>query len=277
MFIPDLNNRYSVIYGEVMASCRIGALGLKDTVKAIAEAAYNYPVDSEEFKEGMQIIKNIDAYKGYILTCSPNDPMLPDNDITSFSYMKEFEEILSDKYSFSISTKENYKFIKRSLVEHDIRFRQVCVGALITDNVNMICLKTNDRGRIPNKYTLIQGHVDFHKSEYGMSQVDFIQSNVLRELYEEIDLITPTESGLLIGVPFTISTYPDYIINVKKTITNLEHVGFIYILRVQDCNEAFELITSKEPTKHEVVILPLEVGPNMDNWLELTINMVTNY
>jgi predicted NUDIX family phosphoesterase len=253
----------------------------KIAVRAIADIAYNYDVNSFEFIEGMDIIKELNAFKGSILCLNRQveKDVIPQTEITRLWETEKWNNLLSPNHTFGeIGFFNNtMTFKKRSDVEYDVRYRQVCVGSLITDGFNIICLKTNDRGRLPNMYTLVQGHVDFDKSAYTTSQVDYIKGNAMRELYEEIDLVNPTPDELLLGVPFNSSIYPDYFLNTKRTLTNLEHVGFVYILRVADCKEAINLITSKEPNKHEVVLLPLEPTLGMDNWLELVVTDICKF
>ena len=71
-----------------------------------------------------------------------------------------------------------------------------------------------------------------------------------------------------------MSDVPDYIINTKRVLTNIEHLGFIYVIRVEKCHEVLKLITSAEPKKHDVVLGPLVVDDQMDEWLKLVIGEI---
>ena len=262
----------SLAYKDIFENSRGWAK--KEIVKKIAEVAYQYPMDTDEFIEGMDLIKSIGLGDGYLLCCERKweVSVFPPYEITDLRSEDSCHQ-LSGYHTFCEAPyyDEGYLFKKQSEVEYDLRIRQVCASAIITDYKDIICLHTSNRGRIPDKLTMMQGHVSFNKSAYTTPQLDYVRNSMLSTVYDLVTLRNPMGNDHLLGVPMFVSDMPKFITNSKRTLPNAEHIGFVYIIKIESCREAFELLKSKNPNKHTLTISPLEVHPLMDTWLASTV------
>lgn len=177
-----------------------------------------------------------------------------------------------------------FEIRKRLELEYNINYKQLVVGALITSGDKVLCLKSLT-GRLEDKLTMVQGHVDYHASVLVKSQISFLRDNVLRELNEELFTGSMTkkyfEDNAKIG--YYISSNEDYI--------SMEHFGTIFTIDVKDmelteCNniklrtEDNEIldVLSGEPDKHDLFVIEnkehyeeLVIEGKLDGWLKLIL------
>jgi hypothetical protein len=239
------------------------------TISDLYNEIMNYPIESDEFDRGQKLISDLlftfenEKYSKYILclrnrwdSISPNALLLNDAQNPFLSSLPK----LHDHKTFNDCVE--WSFCKRGHVEYDCRNKQICVGMFIhiIDTGKYIVLESL-KGRFKGKYTLIQGHVDFDKTAYILSQKDFLYKNISREYIEEIKSIDTVTY-------FQTDESPKYVISTYTDFTSLEHIGYIYVLEVSQCDA--DKICSNEPDKHKVHIVDNEFfssSSNIDEWL----------
>lgn len=270
------------------------------TLDELVEELYSYPMTSDEFytirraieenhltdekyNEYLFVVpsrmnssyhahpekKTLDGFNNLRGIMTIPETVTPD-DISRIPYF-------SDTLTFSED--KRFRMLKRNRMEYNPEFKQLVVSAYITDGRHVILLKTGTNGetRIQDRYTFIQGHVNFDKFAYLMPQKDFLTRSLGKELNEEIAIKKEgyAEFDLNSETSF-ISVMPKYYVNDSSNHIGLEHFGIIYELKVKDAWALFNEISTGEKSKHEVVLLDLReykgYRNNLDNWVQLAFD-----
>jgi predicted NUDIX family phosphoesterase len=142
-------------------------------------------------------------------------------------------------------------------------------------------LETNDNNRIKNRYTFIQGHVEFSPEIYLKSQIEYLRMSAIRELEEEIQVPLDDQDKkrwalMLAGFP----QYPKYLINLRTSHIELEHFGLVYEMTVTP--EVFDIflgtLKSGEPEKHNITQIDLRDRSSyegkLDNWVQAIVDQL---
>lgn len=163
--------------------------------------------------------------------------------------------------------------------EYNLQYRQLVVGAFIKSQDEIMLLKTNSdstENRITDKYTLIQGHVDFSPEAYLMSQQEFLYENIRREFHEELNVDDKVFERKLLS----FEPEPRFVICDNDDFVGMEHYGVIYQIDVATMQSIKDLITTGEASKHEVVTLPLKgieaYYDKMDSWTRMIVQRIKN-
>lgn len=161
-----------------------------------------------------------------------------------------------------------FSFIERYKAEYNFKYRHLVIGVLITDGTDIILLNCK-KGRVKNNYTMIGGHVDYDSSCRRLSQANFLRENAMREFHEEISIEYKDADIFLFSEKFSLT--PSYFICTKDNTVDVDHIGFIYVIRLDHPIDKFN-IKSNEPEKHDIVKLKLtkesyydNIG-KLDNW-----------
>jgi predicted NUDIX family phosphoesterase len=190
------------------------------------------------------------------------------NNIRGIKRPDSFIDLFSNDKTFLED--QRFEIIKRRNLEYNPEYKQLVVAAYITDGRHIILLHTGDNGetRIENKYTFIQGHVDFAPEAYLTPQNDFLLKNLVREFTEEVDISNETLKSL---GDFNRRFY----VNDNSNFIGLEHLGIIYELRIEDAAYLYKSLSSREQTKHKVEILNLRnynsFKSKLDSWAQMVI------
>lgn len=88
-----------------------------------------------------------------------------DNNLTNTVYFSKELSFLED---------DRFVIMPRKYLEHNPEFKQIVVAGYITDGKDIMLLHANSNkdNRIRDKYTMIQGHVDFGPRVYTEPQLD---------------------------------------------------------------------------------------------------------
>lgn len=205
------------------------------------------------------------------------------------NYFKGSSPIVSSKeasffYNNRTFMDAGFEYHKRLELEYNILYKQLVVGALITSGEKILVLKSKI-GRLSDKMTMVQGHVDYHASLLVKSQIDFLRDNALRELGEELSMNESAKNYLKekAEIGYYISSNANYI--------SMEHFGTIFTINVHEMeilengdiriqnedNEIFN-ITSGEPEKHDLFVIENKEQYHefvdqgiLDDWLRLIL------
>lgn len=170
-----------------------------------------------------------------------------------------------------------YKISHRYDVEYigNSKYKQVICGAIVVCGDKVVVLKSKE-GRLKNKLTMIQGHVNADNIEANgivYANPYLMRSLVLENLDKELD------EELKINKTGKNESVLDYIIH-KNYICSIqtndnkiseEHVGFIWVVNIEE--KYLEYITSGEPDKHDIELLTIQElydeidKGNVDTWL----------
>jgi predicted NUDIX family phosphoesterase len=247
-------------------------------IEELIKRIYDFPLMSSEYRETKKRLeKQLQAYPNFnkSIICFPtkfnyftNYKIVENNDLLQTRGLRKVRQgpfIDTVFFSDSISFLEDERFdcLKRYQVEYTPTYKQLVVAAYITDGQNIILLDSH-KGRVQG-YTMIQGHVDFDKSCYLRSQFEFLHDNILREMNEEIKI----ENDAKLVIP----EYPNYYFSGNKTLSQLEHFGIVYQIKVPNV-ESIKIV-SNEPEKHDIVCLDIfklnEYKDKLDEW---SINII---
>jgi predicted NUDIX family phosphoesterase len=219
----------------------------KEKVELLYQLSCKFPIGTEAYDNCLKALQTVSMYsnKKYVL-CVKREEIV---DTGMFIFADVVKSLGINNGSFMDN--KSFTFKPRRELEYNMYYRQVCVGLYITDaDGDLILLRTKDKGRIHNKITLLQGHVDFSKECYTMSQQEFLYHNICRELSEEI-AIAPTLNN-----PIPIYKEPILVMVVNDTLVQTEHIGFVYRAHIKGtCKELIKYITSNEPEKHDLVYI----------------------
>jgi predicted NUDIX family phosphoesterase len=168
--------------------------------------------------------------------------------------------------------------LERNILEYNPAFKQLVVGAYITDGNSIVLLNTKDtdENRIRGKVTFIQGHVSANDPDvYILPQEDYLLKQMQRELDEELKI----EGGLLRDHTPQLK----YLISDSSNHIGLEHFGVIYEIKIPNVKAVKEIIKSGEEDKHEIVMIEMKEfredimrakGYEADNWVKLLTNII---
>lgn len=163
---------------------------------------------------------------------------------------------------------------RRSQVEYTPYCLQIVGGCIITSPSFIAVLKSTE-GRLKDKLTMIQGHVDYDPTFVLCNDTtQYVRKNAMRELTEEVKI-----KGVDLEDVVTLSEKPKYVINKYSTLIDIEHIGFIYEVSMSD--EDIMKLKSNEKDKHEVFLINRETlaeqgkeAYNFDSWLTDVITMI---
>lgn len=165
-------------------------------------------------------------------------------------------------------------FIPRYEAEYDITRKQLVVCTYITDGKYAILLKNKDTGRLANRVTMVQGHVNFSRDIYFLDGMEYLRRSANRELNEEIKM--NFDDMLAVNLPHT----PKYIVQTNSNFIDMEHIGIVYAIEVEDAMGLSRRIKSGEPDKHDIIVGSFEEilnEPNMCNWSRPVIEKEKEY
>lgn len=244
---------------------------IKDKSLTLEERIYALPPYTHDFTMNRQYQLEKaglwDKYdQQYILTTHANS--------LDFDTNKEYVGLFDEKIEEKFLNKRNINISKRSRVEYSPFSLQI-VGGCIISSPSFIAVLKSTSGRLKDKLTMIQGHVDYDSSFVSCNDVtEFIRKNTMRELKEEVKI-----KGEELEDVITLSEKPKYVINKYGTLIDVEHIGFIYEASMSD--EDILKLKSNEKDKHEVFIINRETlnekGKDeytFDSWLSDVITMM---
>lgn len=252
-----------------------------ERIRDLESELRKHPVDSDNYNYIKYELRNSllrfdkEKYSKYLLCLASDIIYTEDSDWPVFTLnVNSKEQELAHDGNFVFSNKLLYtqdpfvRFIQRCDAEYDVRYRQIVVGALITDGKKVIMLKTNDNNRIAKKITLIQGHVEFSPEIYFNPEINYLRLSIKREIEEELMF---EDSSIKDKILKSIPEYPTFGLLKTKTFTDLEHIGLIYQIDVNEINEDFiSKIKSGEPEKHDVFCFDLSevdrLKDELDSW-----------
>lgn len=134
-------------------------------------------------------------------------------------YNNELQEVVNKEYFF----------MNRPDAENDIEHKQVITYAFLTCEDSIFVLKRlskQNEKRLHNMYSLgVGGHINPTNSK-ELEDRDIIEVGLLRELHEEIDVVTDNISSIeLIGA-----------INDESNEVGKVHIGFLYQIVLRNLN-----------------------------------------
>jgi len=247
---------------------------------------YNYPINSDEhFVIREEITKKLTdpkydeyviAFKSRMNSWFHSDEfrlLLTElNDVDGIAaYPNEFSNQVYFSNTMSFPEDSRFTYMKRKHLEYNPEYKQLVVAAYITDGNRVILLDTNgsSENRIQNKYTMVQGHVDFGPEAYITSQLEFLSRNLEREFREEVKY-----DGEL-----TFDITPKFLINDRKNHVGLEHFGVVFEFKVPDCTGLFYKLSSGEENKHNIKLLDFMMYDSfrhqLDDWSKLVLDRVS--
>ncbi|WP_304576618.1 hypothetical protein [Romboutsia ilealis] len=245
-------------------------LTLEERIYAIPPNTYDFNMNKKYQLEKAGLWEKYD--QEFILTLYP----YPGYDMETekkkdMTYVGLFnEEIEND-----LLRKDRVHICRRSHAEYSPFQLQIVGGCIITSPSFIAVLKSTS-GRLKDKLTMVQGHVDYDPSfVLCKDMTEFVRKNAMRELNEEVKI-----KGEDLTDVITLSEKPKYVINKYTTLIDIEHIGFIYEASMSD--EDILKLKSNEKDKHEVVIINRETlaekGKDefaFDSWLSDVITMIT--
>ena len=251
-------------------------LSLEERVYAIPPCTYDFDKNREYQlkKAGLW-----DKYEEqYILVSNPDTYDYETNTKIDLEYVGLYNEDIEKRFLTFDNNNNHFgsrvSVRKRSAVEYTPYALQVVGGCIITSPSFIAVLKSIE-GRLKDKLTLIQGHVDYDTT-YVLCKdaTSFIRKNVIRELNEEVKI-----KGVDLEDVITVAEKPKFVINKYATLIDIEHIGFIYEASMSD--EDILKLKTNEKDKHEVFIINKETlaesgkeAFNFDSWLSDIITMI---
>lgn len=170
-----------------------------------------------------------------------------------------------------------YKISHRYDVEYigNSEYKQVICGAIVVCGDKVVVLKSKE-GRLKNKLTMIQGHVNADNIEangivyanpYVMRSI--VLDNLDKELDEELKINKAGKNESVLDYIM----HKKYICSIQTNDNKIseEHVGFIWVVNIEE--KYLEYITSGEPDKHDIELLTIQElydeidKGNVDTWL----------
>lgn len=251
---------------------------IKDKNLTLEERIYALPPQTYDFSRNREYqLKKAglwDKYeKEFILVTNPIAYDYETNKKINLEYVGVYNEDIENRFL----TKDRVDINKRSSVEYNPYFLQIVCGCIITSPSFIATLKSN-KGRLKDKLTSVQGHVEYDPSFVTCDNdnvTEFIRKNALRELIEEVKI-----KGVDLTDVISISDKPKYVINKYKNLVDMEHIGFMYEVTMSD--EDILKLRSNEKDKHEVFLVNRETlaeqgkeAFNFDSWLSDVITMMT--
>lgn len=201
-----------------------------------------------------ELFKESFLSNSYLNLFSNGNVAIPSDDDSLFD-MPNLDELL--QYGFINRREAEYS----GLMEINNRTKRHCIvaGLVVDKSREHIYLLKSLKGRLKNKYTLVQGHM----SDRGMNWCPsrdplkhIANLNMTKEFQEEVVIKNPESSTIVIYDPKALIMLSDNKISE-------DHLGFLYIITVPDGAE----LVSNEPDKHEVAKFKKnEKIPNLDTW-----------
>lgn len=255
----------------------------KEELKKLTKELYKYPPGSSEFydirfkiEECLENGPDAEKYSQYLIAVRSR--IMEECKRSLVSYHKGVggmnDKFSSAKYfSRDITFPEDKGFVclKRSELEFNPFFKQLVVACFIRDETHAILLHSTANQRIAEKLTMIQGHVDFTPKAYLLSQIDFLQESIIREINEELKL-KDDDRPIVPSLIDPNQIKPTYTIALSGNHIDIEHVGIVYDIKVANASRLFDRITTAEPENHQVELVELKTlikGQDtfeLDNW-----------
>lgn len=136
----------------------------------------------------------------------------------------------------------------RSECEHNPQYWQIVVcGVIQTDEGYVFLRNLHTHPRLPNKVTMIQGHVEPRQEMYFMSSADFIIEEFIREVEEELIV------GDMKSKDFKDKCMIAGVIQDNSNAVGMEHIGIVCLLDLRATGIKPSDIKTNEVTKHDVV------------------------
>lgn len=252
-----------------------------ETLEELVKKLYTYDMKSLGYSQLRQeIIKKLKENTKYdeIIAVIPSEltgddmSIFPPNEtVINTGY---YNHLLADDVKF-ISDSSPYRFYERNEMEYNPQYRQLVTAALIRDKKHVILLQNGNGSnvRLKNKITMIQGHVAFSQEMYLRSIKDCVILNMEKEINEELRVhgsenCTPFE--YLTSVSENIQ--PDYLLKMNSNFIDIEHLGAIFVIDVNNAEEVFSRLTTGEPENHDLILIPIneyhKYVENMDGWVQ---------
>ena len=136
----------------------------------------------------------------------------------------------------------------RSECEHNPLYWQIVVCGVIQTDEGYVFLRNLDtHPRLPNKVTMIQGHVEPRQEMYFMSSTDFLLEEFIREVEEELVV------GDMKSEDFIDKCSIAGVIQDNSNAVGMEHIGIVCLLDLRSTGIKPSDIKTNEETKHDVV------------------------
>lgn len=165
------------------------------------------------------------------------------------------------KYKFLVSS------VPREEAEYNPKLWQLVVCGVVLCKDGIVLLQNNDKHpRIPNKITLIQGHVDGKKEMHMMTANEFFAKEFVRELVEELKFPVVDEDRL--------ADHTNMVSTVQMNIdpVSMDHFGIFCITDLRGFELSASDITSNEDSHNPVVFKNAKEilsDKNIDSWVGL--------
>lgn len=148
-------------------------------------------------------------------------------------------------------------------------FKQLVVATILHNPIRgEIALLKSITGRLKDKFTMIQGHVEYNNGIECSSHLyrphvfnSIVNKNLRKEIEEEVGLL-----------PCDYESSMKAFIQTNDNKISSEHLGLLFITTVAD--RAWDDLKSTEPEKHECVIIKEDdiskiiLSDNSDTWLK---------
>jgi len=241
---------------------RIICLPSKFNIKAINNNK-NYGLYDEIIRVN-SLVSLVHEHNGVTLQSKKYDE---DGNIVNGIFMNENKPLFKNDKTFLDD--EDFIILPRFEAEYNPLYKQLVVACYITDNKNILLLESLN-GRMKDKITMIQGHVGFTRSCYLKNQFTILRENLMREIKEELII----QEDFCLPIPLL----PTFTYNGYITLTENEHFGLLYEIKVPNINDILDKIQTGEPEKHKLVVLEIDDKllnkPNLDTWVKLVIDNI---
>ncbi len=156
--------------------------------------------------------------------------------------------------------------VLRMMAEYNPQYWQLVVCGVILCNDGIVLLRNNEKHpRLPNKVTMIQGHVDGRKEMHLTTSKAFFTNEFVREVTEEL-VIPGFDHSELYKETFIAAA-----LQINQDEVGMDHLGIFCVTDLRRNNISAYNISSNEES-HEVVVYQnseeIRAEENIDSWLE---------
>lgn len=151
----------------------------------------------------------------------------------------------------------------------------VTCGVLLCHDGFVFLRNNENHPRLPHKITMIQGHVDPKKEMHMMPSSEFIKSEFVRELEEELNL-ERIPNNILRSRTSVLGA-----IQISSDEVGMDHIGLFCVTDIIHTYISAYDIASNEPEKHSTVVVEslndMNYSQAMDSWIYPLIMNVLRY
>lgn len=250
-----------------------------ELVKDVYQSSANgkFLSDFDENKKEYFINKSLDIH-GDTLTVVALNHRDGGESFKELSESYQFNALIED---ISFFRDPRFRVVPRHLAEYNLNLTQVVVASITETEEDEVLILKNTSGVLKDKFSMIQGHVDYSDTWFTGTKYNLLQENMSREFHEEIKIDK--------SIYLNYKMYINSIISLSTNIVDYKHIGVIFktVISIIDKKTGkpytltdavnLGLISSNEPDKHELhVINKREINHDIlkecDSWLLATIS-----